>query len=167
MPRQRQAAAPDPDPRLAGLTERTVEHLVDPRIHARGVRYARDGAVVEIAWRGEVLHAAVQGSEDEPYQVAVEARGDRLAVECECPYFEDQGGAWCKHIVATLLVALAARGAIPSQPTVAELLAPLDRDALAWLVEHLVELDPGLYDSLAPMAADAASGASAVPHDRR
>jgi len=92
-----------------------------------------------------VLHADVQGSEFEPYHVMARARGDRLSATCDCPYAEEWG-AWCKHVVATLLTALRHGDAIPERPTVSALVAPLERDALVRLLETLVEHAPPLYE---------------------
>jgi uncharacterized Zn finger protein len=154
MPRRRPASSSDAagDPRLGGLTERALHALVPPQIHERGERYYERGAVIEIAWRGDVLHADVEGSEIDPYHVVVRARGDRLTATCDCPYAEEWG-EWCKHVVATLLVVLRDGDTIPQRPTLAELLAPMDRAALAELVEAMVDAAPGLYDAIVDAAA--------------
>jgi uncharacterized Zn finger protein len=154
MPRRRRTEVRHPaDPRLVGLTEDALRGLVPPKIFARGDDYWERGTVVEIAWRGDVLHADVQGSDYDPYHIVVEARGDRLTAACDCPYMDEWGeGAWCKHVVAALLFALRSGEYVSQHPTVAELLATLDRDALVRLVETLVETAPGLYDVVAEAA---------------
>lgn len=139
---------------LGHLTAAALRRMVPPQIHERGVQYANDGAIVDIAWRGTVLHAAVQGSDDEPYLVDVRriTRGraaGTLVARCTCPYMEEWDDGWCKHIIAVLLVAMRDPAAIPNQPTVAGLLASLDRTALVRLVDWLVARDPILYDDLA------------------
>lgn len=129
------------------LTEPHVRALAAEKIVARGDAYCRRGAVLHLALRGDVLHAEVAGTADEPYAVRVTTRGDRILVRCDCPYAEEWG-TWCKHAVAATLAV--ARGTLPieQEPTVRELLAPLDRDALVRLVEAVVELDPLIYDAL-------------------
>lgn len=151
MPRRRADSASRgeaTDAPLGGLTESALRRLVPARIFERGVGYLESGAVLEAAWRGDELHAAVQGSEMEPYRVVAEARGDRVTAACDCPY-GDEWGDWCKHIVAMLLLAVRDAAAIPRLASTRELVARLDRDALARLVETLVELDPELYDEVA------------------
>jgi uncharacterized Zn finger protein len=154
MPRRRPSPPSDDTAgaeRLGGLTERALVGLVPPQIFERGKTYYARGAVAEIAWRGDVLHADVEGSEVEPYHVIARARGDRLTATCDCPYFEEWG-AWCKHVVAVLLTALRDGAAIPDRPTVSALVAPLQRDALVRLVETLVEQAPPLYQVVAEIA---------------
>ena len=129
------------------LTEPHVRALAAEKIVARGDAYCRRGAVLRLVLRGDVLHAEVAGTADEPYAVRVTTRGDRILVRCDCPYAEEWG-TWCKHAVAAALAV--ARGTVPieRQPTVGELLAPLDREALVRLVDAMVEYDPWLYDAV-------------------
>ena len=139
---------------LGHLSAAALRAMVPPQIHERGVQYANDGAVVAIAWRGTVLHAAVEGSADEPYRVDVRriTRGraaGTLEARCTCPYMEEWDEGWCKHIIAALLVARRDPAAVPHEPTLAQLLAPLDRTALVRLADWLVARDPILYDDLA------------------
>lgn len=129
------------------LTEPHVRALAAEKIVARGDAYCRRGAVLRLALRGDVLHAEVAGTADAPYAVRVTTRGDRILVRCDCPYAEDWG-TWCKHAVAAALAV--ARGTVPieQEPTVRELLAPLERDALVRLLDAIVEFDPRLYDAV-------------------
>ena len=129
------------------LTEARLRALVPERIFQRGEAYCRRGAVLELARRGDVLHASVEGSGEFPYRVRVTTRGDRIIAHCDCPYV-DEWGEWCKHIVAVMLAVVRHRGEIVVQPTVQALVQPLDRASLEQLVESLVELDSRLYDVL-------------------
>src|SRR5207302_10653383 len=122
---ERPGTARHADPRLVGLSETTLRGLVPSKIFERGDGYCADGAVIEIAWRADALHAKVEGSEIDPYHVVVQSRGDRLDATCDCSYAEEWGG-WCKHVVATLLVALRHDESIGTQPTVATVLASQD-----------------------------------------
>ena len=158
MPRARRPTRHEPaaaSTRLGGLTERALAALVPPQVHKRGVDYCRRGAVVDIAWRGDVLHAAVQGSDYEPYRVMARARGDRIEATCDCPYGEEWGG-WCKHVVATLLVAIRGGDDVPTRPTIPELVAPLDRQALVRVLEEMVAEAPELYELVELVLADRA-----------
>ena len=133
---------------LGGMSERALREMVPAAIFERGSAYHRRGAVIEAAWRGEALHAAVQGSEDEPYRVAVRLRGDRVEAACDFPYGESWDG-WCKHVVAVLLTALHDPDAISRQPTIPELVAPLDRATLVRLLATVVEEAPEVYELVA------------------
>ena len=159
MPRARRPARHEPatpSTRLGGLTERALASLVPPQVHKRGVDYCRRGAVVDIAWRGEMLHAAVQGSEYEPYRVTVRMRGDRLDAACDCPYGEQWGGL-CKHVVATLLVAIRGGDEVPTRPTIPELVAPLDREAIVRVLAEMVVEAPELYELVELVLAERSS----------
>jgi hypothetical protein len=79
----------------------------------RGAEYAELGAVRTLAIEegGRRLHARVQGSERQPYQVEVtiaEGRGRRIVSLCSCPV-----GVQCKHGAAVLLAALEEDEAAP------------------------------------------------------
>lgn len=126
------------------LTESHVRALAAEKIYARGDAYCRRGAVVVLVLRGDVLLGAVAGTADEPYVVQLTTRGDRILARCDCPYAEEWG-VWCKHAVAVGLAVARRRTEIERQPTVRELLAPLDRAGLVRLVDALVEHDPWLY----------------------
>lgn len=132
---------------LALLTEPHVRALAAEKIFLRGDAYCRRGAVLRLALRGDVLHAEVAGTADEPYAVRITTRGDRILARCDCPYAEEWG-EWCKHAVAVALAV--ARGTLPveDEPTVRDLVGPLDRAALVQLLEAIVELDPPIYDAL-------------------
>lgn len=186
MAARRSARTPEPKPAgprrrtparnahpFGTLTPGTVRALVPEAVYARGVRYAEVGAVVALTWRGAELHAAVEGSAEAPYRVAVRrvARGraagalDTLAAVCTCPYMSEWDG-WCKHVVAVLLVASGDPDGTPRQPTVAELVAAHDRAALVRLLGALVERAPELYDLVADIA-DTDSGVGRRARSRR
>lgn len=127
------------------LGEAQIRAAVPEKTFLRGDAYCEQGSVLSVARRGERIHAAVAGSEAEPYQVQVTARGDRVLASCDCPYAEEWG-EWCKHIVAVLLALARGRTEVEEQPTVRELLAPLDRRRVEEVVEALVEETPHLYE---------------------
>jgi hypothetical protein len=102
--------------------------LSDPGRYARAKAYARDGAVIEIDIRPEVVSGLVLGSRRDPYEVLLVADPvpadeiaradtsatatmtmlipgrDELAVSCTCPDAAGVMGGLCKHAIAVLLV---------------------------------------------------------------
>ena len=81
-------------------------HLISPRvnndIYLRGMVYFSERRVTIL--RGEVceVEARVRGSR--AYDVCLARVEDSLFVNCDCPYFDDNGST-CKHIYATMLAA--------------------------------------------------------------
>ncbi|MFB6233987.1 MAG: SWIM zinc finger domain-containing protein [Halopenitus sp.] len=132
--------------RDVSLTEATVRRLARTQSYDRGEDYYEQGAVLDIAKRGETLRAEVEGSQYEPYQVTVEL-GDSGVVdtECSCPY--DHGGI-CKHRVAVLLTYLRDPEAVTTHPPVSELLADCDRDTLYEVLVDLLDDRPELVDDV-------------------
>ncbi len=129
---------------LPKLTERMVRSLASPQSFARGQDYYDDGAVLEVILRGEVLHAQVEGSEYDPYQVRIEFSGGEIAsATCTCPY--DWGG-YCKHIVAVLLTAIHEPETVEERPPVAEMLNGLERETLLKVLNRLMEEQPELVN---------------------
>jgi uncharacterized Zn finger protein len=121
--------------------EATIKALADPKVFERGRAVLRSGAVSALVRRGEELTAAVAGSEDAPYRVAIRLKDGTVADHrCTCPY--EWGGA-CKHVVATLLAA-AVPGAVAERPTLRALLGDLPREALADLLVRRAAADPDL-----------------------
>ncbi len=121
-------------------TEADLRATVGPDIFARGRDYYESGMVEELMLRGDTLYAAVAGSDDEPYQVAVRFVDHQISdAQCTCPY--DWGG-WCKHIVAALLAARKEPDAIEQRAPLSELLAPLNREQLLALVVELATQQP-------------------------
>ncbi|MBK8931327.1 MAG: SWIM zinc finger family protein [Chloroflexi bacterium] len=94
----------------------------------RGQHYFRDGSVSDMARRGNLITAFVQGNDYEPYRVQVTLADFGIAeTSCTCPY--EQGGI-CKHIVATLLTAIHQPETITEKPPIATLLADLTAEQL-------------------------------------
>ncbi len=126
------------------LTEAAIRHLASPQSFSRGQAYFRDGAVLEIERRGDLLFAQVEGSSYKPYQVTVTLdAGGIVEADCTCPY--DWGG-YCKHIVAVLLTYIHRPDQVVERRPTADLLANLDREALVGLVEELLAAHPHLAD---------------------
>lgn len=133
---------------LPPLTEADIREHTAGGSYERGQQYLADGAVRSLEQTGEhTLRATVQGGDVHPYLVSIQFDDERITkVRCSCPYHE---GAWCKHIVATLLKALQADEVPRTEPaSVADLTEDLDRDALISLIERLVEHDPRLIDQI-------------------
>ncbi|CAA9587043.1 MAG: hypothetical protein AVDCRST_MAG88-4112, partial [uncultured Thermomicrobiales bacterium] len=157
---------------LPPISEATIRQYASPGSFERGRRYQREGAVLSLVWRGEVLSGEVEGSEPAPYRVRVVFDAGGVAgADCSCPH---EWGGWCKHIVATLLAAREGPGAIEERPTLDAALAGLEPDQLRALLLRLVEREPRLLDAIegeltgltAAPATGAASGASG-PRPRR
>lgn len=128
------------------FTEALVREHTSEKVFERGVHYAEADAVRALIRRGKTLSAEVFGSDWRPYQVRVTLRKSGISeARCSCPY--DWGG-WCKHIVATLLVALEAPAAGEERPPLAETLEDLDREALAALLVALAEERPELLSEI-------------------
>lgn len=124
------------------FTESFVREHATEKVFDRGVRYAEDGAVHLPIRRRDVLSAEVHGTDWQPYQVRITLHKSLPAeVRCTCPY---SFGGWCKHVVAVLLVALAAPEAIEERPPLVETLAKLRRADLAALLTTLAEERPEL-----------------------
>ncbi len=108
------------------LTETAIRQRAGRESLARGEEYFERGAVVRLARRGEHVHAEVEGSAYEPYQVTVKL--DELGVHeasCSCPF---EWGGDCKHIVATLLACLRTPEEIEERPPLSSVLADLRRE---------------------------------------
>lgn len=107
---------------------------------SRGEEYYEDGAVLSLVWRGDALHAEVEGSSYQPYTVTAEFTDAGIAAaDCTCPY--DWGG-WCKHIVAALLACAEEPEKVEERPALSDLLAGLDADQLRALIEKLAQAWP-------------------------
>ena len=124
------------------FTEALVREHASEKVFERGVRYAAEDAARLLIRRGDTLSAEVRGSEWRPYQVGIRL-GKKGVTEarCSCPY--DWGG-WCKHVVATLLVALENPGSIDERPPLDTTLSSLDREALVGLLTALADERPEL-----------------------
>lgn len=126
------------------LTEAAIRRLARPQSYDRGEDYYEQGAVIDIVRRGEMLRAAVEGSQYEPYQVQIELDDTGvLDTTCSCPY--DHGGI-CKHRVAVLLMYVRDPDDIDRRSPVSELVADADPDQLRDLLVDLVDRRPALAD---------------------
>jgi hypothetical protein len=127
MSRPRRSFGQQPGRLVATMLRALAAELSDPGRYSRAKTYARDGAVIEIDVRAEVVSGLVLGSRREPYEVLLVADPapadevsradpavlgamtmlipgrDELSVSCTCPD-ADGGGVLCKHAVALLLV---------------------------------------------------------------
>jgi uncharacterized Zn finger protein len=140
------------------LTESMIQALASPESFQRGREYFEAGAIFTAAIQGDVLLGECEGSSAPSYQMRVQldSAGIREA-ECTCPY--DWGGV-CKHIVALLLAYLHSRKQFAVRARPAELLADLDRDELAALLDKLLKEQPDLYDRVAASTPALRAGAS-------
>jgi uncharacterized Zn finger protein len=84
-----------------------AEYEATPGILGRARTYARAGQVVAVAVATREFTAQVQGTGDDPYEVALRAitisGSPRADASCNCPYGCDFG--WCKHAAALAYVA--------------------------------------------------------------
>ena len=129
---------------ILNLTEAAIRRQSTAQSFERGRDYYLSGTVFDVIRRGDQIVAQVMGSQFDPYTVSIDFdRGGLTDVTCDCPY--DWGG-WCKHIIATLLVCLHEPERTEERPTIADLLAGLDRAQLHSVLMGLVESDAGLID---------------------
>lgn len=72
--------------------------IASPEVVKRGIAYYESGAVKDIKFEGELLHAVVKGSED--YDVFLQIKDNFIkGYRCTCPaYFQFDGA--CKHVIA-------------------------------------------------------------------
>lgn len=123
-------------------TEAEIRRMAGAEIFARGRDYADGGMVQQLVLRGDTLHAAVEGSQYEPYHVSIRFAGNEIvAADCTCPY--DWGG-WCKHIVAVLLAAQEEPQMVEARATVQDLLNGLSHEQVVALIHTLLEEQPPL-----------------------
>jgi SNF2 family DNA or RNA helicase len=82
---------------LYDLSEKDAEELADSfPILSRGRAYFREGRVISLTLKKNLLAAQVRGNKI--YHVKINITGNEIDAECSCPY-----SYGCKHIVATLL----------------------------------------------------------------
>jgi uncharacterized Zn finger protein len=124
-------------------------------VFKRGETYQKRGAVTQATLRedGTVLTADVEGSDVEPYEVIVRFNGwgGITDAECTCPYGEEWDG-WCKHIVATLLLALHTPEKVRTAPPLTDTLADLDAADMEAILLRLAHDDPRLADVIVAAA---------------
>jgi uncharacterized Zn finger protein len=102
--------------------------------------------VVSLIQRGNVVEAAVEGSQYEPYRVRITFdEGGVTSTICSCPY---DWGDWCKHIVAVLLACQRASDVIEVHPTLDEMLSGLDREQLRDVLLGLSVKYPSVVDEI-------------------
>ena len=126
------------------ITEAVIRDLARPQSYDRGEDYYGHGAVHQITRRGNLLRAAVEGSQYEPYQVQIEFDESGVVdTRCSCPY--DHGGI-CKHRVAVLLTYSRDPDEISQRPPISELVADTEPAELRDLLVALVERRPDLAE---------------------
>jgi uncharacterized Zn finger protein len=143
---------------LPQISEVDIQRLAGQTMFERGRRYYRGGQVSDLALRGNLLHAAVQGSADDPYQVSIRFAGaSRAAAVCSCPY----DGGLCKHSVAALLVVALQPELIEERPPLNATLDELTADQLRALLLDVAAQHSDIADLVAERVArlgDAQSG---------
>jgi uncharacterized Zn finger protein len=132
------------------LTEQLIRDRASDQSYQKGCDYYKSGAIYNPVWQsapgGIVLMANCEGSTAPSYRLRIELdEGGIRSVFCTCPY--DWGGD-CKHIVALLLLYLNQPDEFSQQKSVSDLLAGLERDALAAIIHHLVSQNPESYEDL-------------------
>lgn len=150
---------------IPGLSEQVIRRHAAGETFSRGESYAREGMVAGLTLCDGVLEALVHGSQYEPYRVRITFdAGGVAAATCTCPY---GAGAWCKHIVAALLVALRQPATVQVAPPLEALLEPLDREQLRGLLLRLVARQPDLADVIAGEVAATQAATPARPTPAR
>jgi hypothetical protein len=132
---------------MPNFSEADIRAGASAQSYSRGVSYQRDGAVLAVAQRDNVITAEVTGSDYDPYDVEIhlDATGAIHSAGCSCPY--EQGG-YCKHIVAVLLAVLENSEDIAVHPSVASLLAGLGEAELRQLIVNVAQDEPGFADAI-------------------
>lgn len=85
--------------RLKNLTDDEIEELCGECIIFRAENYLENVSNVRI--EGNELHSSVQGTMPRPYKVKISYKNYEFIPECSCP----AEMCFCKHVVATLMVA--------------------------------------------------------------
>jgi uncharacterized Zn finger protein len=126
------------------LTEAVIRAAASSQSFERGRLLYEEDAISRTAMRGDRLSGDCEGTQEPFYRVEVTLdAGGVSAASCTCPY--DWGGL-CKHEVALLLAYLHHPEQFIARPEPAELLADLDRDALAALLTRLLTERPQLQE---------------------
>jgi len=126
-----------------------VREAAGEKVFARGVEYQRNGRVEILAIEPARVLAKVMG--EDIYRVELTGEGARISGRCSCPAFER---GFCKHLVATALIANHAGEGEPTEATsrlsriraylLAQGAATLTDKIMAWAerdLELLAELD--------------------------
>jgi uncharacterized Zn finger protein len=128
------------------ISEAIIRQNATTQSFDRGEEYYDNEAVVNLKKRGNLIEAAVEGSEYKPYRVTVRFdAGGITSAYCTCPYDYD---GWCKHIVASLLTCIRESERIEEGQTLESLLDRLDHVQTQRLVQELVENEPQLIDDI-------------------
>jgi uncharacterized Zn finger protein len=132
----------------------TLRMMAGDKGFARGEVYCRDGNVEILAVEPDRVVAKVAGTDD--YRTVLRGRGTEIDGDCTCRAFEDWG--FCKHMVATGLVAnrRSADGAaegVGALARIRDFLKGKSVDALVDIVMDLAERDPVLFEKLDMAAA--------------
>ena len=128
---------------LPQISEVDIQRLAGRTMFERGQRYYRGKQVFDLVLRGDLLYAAVQGSEYDPYQVSIRFTDDGLAsAVCSCPY----DGAVCKHVVAALLVVVHQPELVEERPPLNATLDELNADQLRALLLDVAFQHPDIAD---------------------
>lgn len=126
---------------LPSLTDADVRAWAHDRFFERGKRYADEDRIANLRRQGSTLMAECQGSQPDPYHVAVTLDEDGIAsARCSCPVTS----ASCKHTVALLLTWLPAPEDPPTVDTVEELLQTQSAEQLVDLVLTMIRRHPDL-----------------------
>ena len=128
---------------LPKITDSKIQSWVGGTYAQRGRTYFRNGRVVDIRWRDEVLTGKVQGTEEEPYTVKIKfiRNGNGLEGDCSCPMGYD-----CKHVAAVLYAYASAPPPKSHSAPLDKSLAKLDQPALLALVNVMLAEAPELEE---------------------
>jgi uncharacterized Zn finger protein len=128
------------------LSESVIRQNTNTKSFQRGEICYHDGSVLSVTQRGEEIQAEVQGSEQQPYRVAIiPSNRHKLTVICNCAYNYE---GWCKHIVATALTCIHKPDTIDKRPTLEQLLEQINHLQTQRLVQELVTEHPELIEEI-------------------
>ncbi len=131
---------------MDGLDEKQIQAQTSAQSFERGQSYYRNGRVLNVVQRGQMVMAEVGGSDYEPYQVQVTLAEDGIEdATCSCPY--DWGG-YCKHIVAVLLTMIHQADAVMEKADLATLLAGLTETQLRQVFMNVAAEWPALVEAV-------------------
>lgn len=153
------------------LTSDVLFRLAGDVTYLRGLAYANEGRVGELAIQDGVLVAHVRGTET--YTVRLDTEKPGLSYDCTCPVGDEV--RFCKHCVAVGLVWLMARGepltvtprprpAEPPMDRVRAFLERQDAETLRTLLLAEADANENLRERL--LLRDAAGGADAASLER-
>ena len=129
------------------LNEELIRTLVGGQNFDLGLSYYRQGAVRDTFRQGDILSAAVEGSQYEPYTVQVIlAEGGIGVLHCSCPFAAET--STCKHSAAVLNAYIRQPELFIMRTDPAALLEELSGDQLKALWKTLLAQKPELTDWL-------------------